>query len=459
MDCRILRQVMVKADGHLCCDDSKGYKIDLGLIADSPGWRLKDILQGPLYQHIRSSFANSRMPWPDTCEICDLFSRGAQPHDTLDTRVNLLIEPTLACGLSCACCIRKSVIAKGRDTNSLRPELITRLIESCQRDNIQVGEIQYIGQGEPLLHDNFTALFNAVKHGSPESMQVVTTTGNVDFESTIANTRPDRIVVSCDGTRQATYEKYRRGGNLAQVMKFMRDCKTIGQPGIVLEWKYILFEHNDQDEEILEAQAIADEIGVDSLLFIVTNSKWQSTRFTVSNIHEFPLVSKAASISPAAALGAIDKESYGLTGRPPDKQSFGVIDVCNFTVGNIMNVEGWALDISGKYATRMELLLDGQVVADLSTGFQRTDVARVHEQAQGPHCGFVFKVPVAPDNLPRSVVVRVIGPSGTALLGGVTQWLSAGERPKVDVEALPARAPSLWQSIVLRRKESQPSPS
>lgn len=34
-----------------------------------------------------------------------------------------------------------------------------------------------------------------------------------------------RIVVSCDGTTQSAYERYRRGADLATALRFMRDAK------------------------------------------------------------------------------------------------------------------------------------------------------------------------------------------------------------------------------------------
>ena len=155
MDCRILRQVTLKADGHLACDDSTGYEINLGHVAPGRGWRLRNVLNGPLYSHVRRSFAEGRMPWRGTCERCDLFSEAARPVDTLNQRIDLLVEPTLACELKCACCIRRSVIARGRSTDSLDLQVFNRLITSCAQDKITIGEINYIGQGEPLMHDNF----------------------------------------------------------------------------------------------------------------------------------------------------------------------------------------------------------------------------------------------------------------------------------------------------------------
>lgn len=83
MDCRILRQITLKADGHLACDDSAGYGIDLGLVRAGGKWKLRDILEGPIYSHVRSSFQQGRTPWPTVCEGCDLLALGAAPNDIL----------------------------------------------------------------------------------------------------------------------------------------------------------------------------------------------------------------------------------------------------------------------------------------------------------------------------------------------------------------------------------------
>src|SRR5277367_2100225 len=145
MDCRILRQVTLKADGHLGCDDSVGYGINLGHVSLTPGWRLRDVLNGPVYTHVRASFKEGRVPWPGVCEGCDLFSSGAHPVDSLGRRIDLLVEPTLACNISCACCLRKQIISKGRNTSSLDPAILKQFIESCRFDNIAIDQVHYIG--------------------------------------------------------------------------------------------------------------------------------------------------------------------------------------------------------------------------------------------------------------------------------------------------------------------------
>ena len=442
MDCRILRHVTLKADGHLGCDDSVGYGINLGHVSMASGWRLRDTLEGPVYRHVRSSFQAGRLPWPGTCEGCDLFSAGAEPNDTLDRRIELLVEPTLACNIACACCLRKQIIAKGRHTTSLDPAILERFIESARTDGITIDQVHYIGWGEPLMHGDFRSLFDVVKNGAPLANQMVTTAGNVDFRSTVGDAAVDRLIVSCDGARQEAYGRYRRGGDLETVIRFMRDCRRFGDPRTFLEWKYILFEFNDSDADLLRAQEIADDIGVDSILFIITNSKWHSERFTVDSAERVSLVSPVASMSPAAAMNAVAIESRGFQRLDQELGGRGHIDLCTVSVGKFLTVEGWALDRSGSYVDRIELLIDGDVRALSRTNLRRHDVVSTHSDAVGPNCGFMFRVPVDPNALPRTVEVRFASPSGPFILGGRPNWhmSTVGAKRRSD---LPAIAPPL----------------
>ncbi len=419
MDCRILRHITMKADGHLGCDDSVGYKINLGHISLAPGWSIRETLNNPVYQHVRSSFAAGRLPWPGTCEGCDLLSAGAMPHDTLNTKIELLVEPTLACNVSCACCLRKQIIATGRNTSSLDLAILKKFVQSCNEDKIEIEQVHYIGWGEPLLHENFRGLYEIVKAGVPCAHQVVTTAANVDFRSTIGDSAIDRIVVSVDGSNQAAYEQYRRGADFAKALRFMRDGRTYGHPETFFEWKYILFDHNDSDDDILAAQRIAEDVGVDSLLFIITNSKWHSKRYTVNNVQDLPIRSNIASISPSAAMNAVAFECRIATLH---SQGLGFIDKCVISIGRFLTVEGWALDTNGGYASSIELLLDGIVRFKTRTSLRRDDVLAAYPNSAGGRSGFMFRVPPDISVLPKLIEVSVSGACGKTTIGGETTW-------------------------------------
>ena len=158
------------------------------------------------------------------------------------------------------------------------------------------------------------------------------TSGNVKFNPGMLEL--DYIIVSVDGARQESYEQYRVGGKFEMSIDFMRELlaarrafsnrfskrrfrellalpderirhyfklprrllryairKRPHAPLLpVVQWKYILFEHNDSDEEITLAQRMAGELGVDEMQFVLSHTSNRSRRFTTEEqIAEDPL--------------------------------------------------------------------------------------------------------------------------------------------------------------------------
>jgi hypothetical protein len=397
MDCRILRQIMLKADGHLVCDDSSGYFINLGEVSAAKSWSIGQVLGGAIYNHVRRSFAGGQVPWPGICETCDLFSRSIAPHDTLNHRIRIMIEPTLACGLACPTCKRRLEAGRRAGNWTLDPALLESLLASCARERIEVEEINYLGWGEPLLHPDFHKLTQIARTLAPHAVQEVTTTGNIVFHSGLENTELDRMVVSCDGVRQESYAAFRRNGFLPDVWQFMRTARARMSTRTFIEWKYILFEHNDSDEDLLHAQHLADEFGIDSLLFIITNSKWHSKRFGIHNINEFPLKSPITSVMPAAALQKLAfqgqiVENESLLGHQAVASLF--VDSCSVTESQIMIIEGWALASDLSFVDYLELRRGVAEPIRLKPALRRMDVPATFPGAAGPDCGFSLRVPV-----------------------------------------------------------------
>jgi hypothetical protein len=64
---------------------------------------------------------------------------------------------------------------------------------------------------------------------------------------------------------QSSYEAYRRNGEYDKALQFTKDLaaeiRRTGSSTRAL-WKYILFNHNDRDDQILAAVKMASEIGV-----------------------------------------------------------------------------------------------------------------------------------------------------------------------------------------------------
>src|SRR4051812_18284341 len=194
MDCRVLRHLMLKSDGNLACDDSAGYQINIAQVSKLPNWDYKRVITSPVYAHIRRSFASGRVPWPDVCQNCDLFSPAGEPVDSLATHITMQVEPTLACGLKCPSCNRtRETRVRDPERYDLDPEIYAGLLRSLSTNGITVFAIEYIGWGEPLDHSRFSELTRIAQRHCPSAHQSVHTNGNVDALATIAECTLNQI--------------------------------------------------------------------------------------------------------------------------------------------------------------------------------------------------------------------------------------------------------------------------
>src|SRR5262249_1204271 len=81
----------------------------------------------------------------------------------------------------------------------------------------------------------------------------------------VANCGINEIRLSLDGVTQEVYVKYRRSGNFDKAFEFAKTlAKEVRKTGssTKLIWKYILFRHNDTNDEIIKAIELATQSGV-----------------------------------------------------------------------------------------------------------------------------------------------------------------------------------------------------
>lgn len=397
MDCRILRELTVKSDGHICCDDSNGYDINLGFISEKRGWSLRKVIEGPIYNHVRTSFKNGVAPWGETCKGCDLYHSGGNPVDTLNKKISLRIEPTLACDLACAFCKRRREVSVRTGDWHLSLEKFKALINNCTSLNIEIDLISYLGWGEPLNHPNFKELVSIARTLAPKTIQEVTTVANSNFEESVGNSEIDYIIISCDGITQEKYQKYRINGKLSMVFDFIKDSRLCKNINTKIIWKYILFEHNDDTADINFVQNFADENEINEVHFILTNTKNRSKKFTIENIADFPLTSNRARIVPAAALQRIVK-SHTETMSNLELRSgklTGYIDVLHITNSDMIICQGWAMSSSGQPIHSLKASVDGKSYLNaVSIGEARPDVREHVSGAQGLNFGFTVQIPL-----------------------------------------------------------------
>lgn len=178
--------------------------------------------------------------------------------------ITVSIEPTTACNLRCPEC-PSGLRAFTRETGNLKQDFFRKTIDELHRDLFYL--IFYF-QGEPYINPAF---LDMVRYARQKRIYTITST-NGHF-LTDENAREtvlsglDRLIISVDGTTQDTYEQYRVGGSLEQVLEGARR---------VVKWKkalkskhpHIIFQFlvvKPNEHQIPDVYRLAREIGVDEV--------------------------------------------------------------------------------------------------------------------------------------------------------------------------------------------------
>jgi molybdenum cofactor biosynthesis enzyme MoaA len=164
----------------------------------------------------------------------------------------------------------------------LSPTLLDGLLRQLRKDGVEeIRLVHFEGRGDPLMNPRMPELMAIVKAAYPNAFTMVTTHGSYPYKSWIVESGLDLLRVSIDGAFPENYEKYRVGGDLSTVLQFLRDVRDekrrLGKH-LEVDWKYILFEWNDSDDEMEHAARLADELDV-RLRFVLTHSPGKSARF------------------------------------------------------------------------------------------------------------------------------------------------------------------------------------
>ena len=178
--------------------------------------------------------------------------------------VTVSIEPTTACNLRCPEC-PSGLRSFNRNTGNLKEDFFRRLTDELHRDLFYL--IFYF-QGEPYINPNF---LDMVRHAHKRRIFTITSTNghflNDENARRTVESGLDRLIISVDGATQETYEQYRVGGKLEQVLQGARN---------VVRWKrllksrrpHIVFQFlvvRPNEHQIPDIFRLAKEIGVDEV--------------------------------------------------------------------------------------------------------------------------------------------------------------------------------------------------
>ncbi len=178
--------------------------------------------------------------------------------------ISLSFEPTTACNLKCPEC-PSGLRSFSRNTGNLKADFFKTSIDQVSKDLIYL--IFYF-QGEPYINPNF---LDMVSYANEKGLYTITSTNghflnDANCKSTIESGL-DRIIISIDGLTQKTYESYRIGGNLENVIKGTENLikwkKDLNSKTPHIIFQFLVVRHNEN--EIEDLYKLADQIGVDEV--------------------------------------------------------------------------------------------------------------------------------------------------------------------------------------------------
>ena len=178
--------------------------------------------------------------------------------------VNITIEPCNTCNLKCPGCVTGTKHKESIDPQMLNLDQFKRIFDQVKDS---VFNISLYNWGEPFLNRD---IFSIVEYASSSGCAVTVHSNFNIFDDLMAERAVSsgltHIYLSIDGGTQETYEKYRRGGELSQVVKnidlLVSKKKSTKSRFPILTWKYLIFPHNLH--EIEGAKQMAKQAKVDA---------------------------------------------------------------------------------------------------------------------------------------------------------------------------------------------------
>ncbi len=177
---------------------------------------------------------------------------------------SLSFEPTTACNLRCPEC-PSGLRAFTRPIGNLKADFFRTIIDQLH-DRLMY--LIFYFQGEPYINPSF---LDMVRYAHEKKIYTITSTNGhfltpENAEKTIRSGL-DRLIISVDGTTQDTYEQYRIGGNLEQVLEGARTMvamkKKFNSKTPHLIFQYLVVKPNEH--QIPDIYRLAKEIGVDEV--------------------------------------------------------------------------------------------------------------------------------------------------------------------------------------------------
>ena len=177
------------------------------------------------------------------------------------------IDTTNICQLKCPLC-HTGLGTVHRDQGVMHYDTYTKVIDEIRGYCIWLTLYSW---GEPFLNKEIDR-YIAYAHDARMATTISTNLNKpltAEMVDGIIHAGLDTMIVSIDGVTQEVYEQYRVLGRLDRVLENLRLIverkRVLGATTPHVEWQFIVMRQNQH--QIDEAQALANEIGVDSIIF------------------------------------------------------------------------------------------------------------------------------------------------------------------------------------------------
>jgi hypothetical protein len=262
--------MILLCDGRLSCGCSDPY--GRRILGDTRTSSVSGVWTGDVASSLRRDIVAGGSKFCGDCPLKLPLKKGesppARPLDVGALPSRLYIECTAACNLSCykACCAPETGITRTRQAGMLDFDLFRRVVDEAGPSLVRIDFFNY---GEAFLHKRAEEMCEYIKEKFPH-IYLYTSTNGLAFTPErarrLVHSGIDEVTFSIDGSSQAVYARYRQRG----------DFSRHGRDVPFLNWRYILFNWNDTDEEMNRAREMADALGVDRLSWEVTDHPEES---------------------------------------------------------------------------------------------------------------------------------------------------------------------------------------
>ncbi len=180
--------------------------------------------------------------------------------------ISLSIEPTTACNLGCPEC-PSGLKQFTRNTGNLKEDFFREVLHQM---GDRLAYLNFYFQGEPYINPNFLSM---VTLASTKGIYTSTSTNAHFLTEEVAKKTVqsglDRLIISIDGTTQATYESYRINGQLEKVLEGTKNIvkwkKELQSKTPHVVFQFLVVKPNEHQVE--EVRALGKEMGVDEVRF------------------------------------------------------------------------------------------------------------------------------------------------------------------------------------------------